>query len=39
MVTVERDLDIYDEEKTTKDAVSYRSLFSRVKRRMWPNKC
>ena len=39
MVNVERDLDIYDEEKTRKKAVTSRSITGRVKRRTWPQKC
>ena len=39
MTSVERDLDIYDEEKTTKDTVKSRNLFSRVKKKSWPTFC
>jgi hypothetical protein len=39
MVKVERDLDIYDEEKTRKNAVTSRSITGRVKRRTRPKKC
>ena len=39
MVKVERDLDIYDEEKTRKNAVTSRSITSKVKRKTWPKKC
>jgi hypothetical protein len=39
MVKVERDLDIYDEEKTRKNAVTSRSITSKVRRRTWPKKC
>ena len=39
MLKVEDDLDVYDEEKTTKDPESYRDIFSRVKRKIWPKFC
>jgi hypothetical protein len=41
MVTpgVDRDLDIYDEEKVRKDAESSRNIFSKVKRLTWPHSC
>ena len=39
MLNVEKDLDIYDEEKTVKNAFTHRSLTNRVKRRMWPKFC
>ena len=39
MTTVERDLDIYDEEKTTKDVVKSRNVFGRVKKKSWPTFC
>ena len=39
MLGVERDLDIYDEEKTRAKSESFRSLTSRVRRRMWLKFC
>ena len=39
MTSVERDLDIYDEEKTTKKALTSRNFIWRVKKRTWPTFC
>jgi hypothetical protein len=41
MVTpgVDRDLDIYDEEKVKKEPEKDRGLFSKVRRLSWPHSC
>ena len=36
---VERDLDIYDEEKTTADPKTHRDITRKVKRKVWPKIC
>ena len=39
MLWVERDLDIYDEEKTKADPETYRDITRKVKRKVWPKIC
>ena len=40
MTAVERDLDVYEEEKTAKDRkTKHRGIFGRVRDRSWPDYC